>query len=550
MMLSRISTRFILVCSFSLVMAFFCPRVEAQKPVVFVSIAPGELRLHELAPLLSTLDRSGFAVVPKDVKTALGHRYPMPGHEPALTLAQFRDRLGKASAMAATPPKAEILDPALDEALRMVHANPEYLVRAPTLRAPYRELLVARAQLSRDKNHPEGAEAAMRELLRTAPEFVAAQTTHGPDVTEVYQLTSASESKVARGTLVVITNDPNVELYLNERVVHPNVPVRNLMRGTHRLVVLDSLDRSTRYEVPIRANQNTTIDIDWRIDPLLQEMKTSVLLRFGTESERLQRAELLRELVRTSHGPDRFVLLDVSVEPDKTRTVTATLYSTTSVEPLRRASAFIERDDAALRDLGDFIAGKGDTWRLTGVTVAKRSSGTRTEPAELAIPTSQEVARDPGPAWLIGGLGFAVVTGGTALWLRRQPSAHDPDPAGVYSVGGGGLLIAGGAAMAGSAYVLSRSGRGRAGRILPWIVGAGAVALETGLIMILLDEDGVSAPGAPVHDRATSGAIIGGVGALTAGVGGYLWWRATNAPVVPQLAITHGGAVAGFAVAF
>jgi hypothetical protein len=86
------------------------------------------------------------------------------------------------------------------------------------------------------------------------------------------------------------------------------------------------------------------------------------------------------------------------------------------------------------------------------------------------------------------------------------------------------------------------------------VVGAGALALATGVILIAIDEDPVSSPdqdASPTYrDSATGGAIIGAAGLVAAGVGGYLWWRYMRSAATPAVASTAGGAILGFSRRF
>lgn len=99
------------------------------------------------------------------------------------------------------------------------------------------------------------------------------------------------------------------------------------------------------------------------------------------------------------------------------------------------------------------------------------------------------------------------------------------------------------------------SGAGSRRPLVPAVVvGAGVLAVSTGVIMIAIDEDPVSdaeQDASPTYrDSATRGVILGAAGLVTAGVGGYLWWRYTRSAATPAVASTAGGAILGFSRRF
>jgi hypothetical protein len=93
---------------------------------------------------------------------------------------------------------------------------------------------------------------------------------------------------------------------------------------------------------------------------------------------------------------------------------------------------------------------------------------------------------------------------------------------------------------------------GERSRMLPYgLVGAGALALVGGVVMIAIDEDpnpiGVQSP--TYRDTATIGTVVGIAGAAALGVGLYLW--ITDKPSSqPIAAVSRDGAVVGWAGRF
>lgn len=84
------------------------------------------------------------------------------------------------------------------------------------------------------------------------------------------------------------------------------------------------------------------------------------------------------------------------------------------------------------------------------------------------------------------------------------------------------------------------------------MVGAGALAVIGGVVLIAKDED--AQPGntedVEYFDSALGGTILAISGALVAGAGGFLWWKFANESSVPVVSTLPGGALVGIAGSF
>ncbi len=96
---------------------------------------------------------------------------------------------------------------------------------------------------------------------------------------------------------------------------------------------------------------------------------------------------------------------------------------------------------------------------------------------------------------------------------------------------------------------------GRPRGLLPKLaMGAGAVAVVAGAIVLAFDEDSATKPIGSEQPRQYRDTIAPGatlvIGGAVVGIGGYLWLRYTRATIAPAVAPTAGGATVGFFKAF
>ena len=90
-------------------------------------------------------------------------------------------------------------------------------------------------------------------------------------------------------------------------------------------------------------------------------------------------------------------------------------------------------------------------------------------------------------------------------------------------------------------------------RLLPKVmIGAGGVALVTGVLMIAFDQDPnpVGQQNERIYNTAPAGTAIGIGGALLIGAGVYLWWRSPKVQGAAVVPLPGGGAAVGWSGRF
>jgi hypothetical protein len=339
-----------------LFLTLFDATAEAQRIAFLATTGPAP-QPGELAPLLDALEAQGILVSPSKIRSALGARLPIAAHDPALSSAAYAKLLDQAHSVWIQQPPLEKMLPVLDAAVEVIRRNPILLIRDPSQRERVHKLLVARALAYQRIGDLERSEGSMAELICMSPNHVVSRSKDGPAAEQLYQLTRANQVRRGRGTLTVKVSHPDVQVYVDERITRPGVPITDLIPCLHRVVLLDPLDRARQYEPVVASHRHTLLEVDWDVDPAVHVTPGWIELRFQTETERQQRAELARRLVQLAPGADAFVLIDVIVE-NRERHVIGSLRAVRGGQVLREASLVMPGTDAtALRALARFLGG-------------------------------------------------------------------------------------------------------------------------------------------------------------------------------------------------
>lgn len=85
-------------------------------------------------------------------------------------------------------------------------------------------------------------------------------------------------------------------------------------------------------------------------------------------------------------------------------------------------------------------------------------------------------------------------------------------------------------------------------------MGAGALAVVAGAVLIVVNGQPTKEPIGKVQPRYYYDTMSPGIGLVisgaVAGIGGYIWWRYTRSPVAPTVATTPGGTIVGITKTF
>jgi hypothetical protein len=187
----------------------------------------------------------------------------------------------------------------------------------------------------------------------------------------------------------------------------------DLIPGTYR-VFLDVPGTSGRqYEVEVRANADTRLEVDWQVDAALTVSSQWVGFVFATEAERNRESIYAGALARR-WASDTIIVVGTTRLQGRSAVI-ATMYRARG-EVVRSALVVTSgNDDARLRSLARFIADGTPSQGLDRVTgVTGRPAGT----------AAVEGAPVPLAARLCLGAGIAGIAAGITL-IAADP---DPDP--------------------------------------------------------------------------------------------------------------------------
>ncbi len=519
-----------------------------------------------LQPFVDELEQQHVAALPSSVGKHLGGRLPREASDPTLRIEKLAKSYDYALTLWRQQPKLDALLKPLETAVAMTLANPGFLVADPTLRNSFKSVLGKLAIVyQRDGQTPKSDETE-RELIRTFPDEVFNRTNSSPEGERLYDDTRANLSKVPRGTLTVMLNDPTLQVYVNEVIRRAEKAIADLVPGTYRVVVVDRNNRARRFDVDVLGGEDSVLHVDWPVDSALVVTPEWIGFLFSTEADRAHEAELARRLVSRVAG-DQSVIV-VGIQGTAPRQLVASRYG---VHGGVIAKGYIElgqaTDDVHARDLAGFVA-SGET--AEGVTVlvpftraaplppllpAPKSAPASPVHTELRHQDSPTVQKWP-PILLIAGGLVAIGAGSYLIATDEDPAPPDgpqkkyirnSGPPGVAATIAGGALVIGGALWGYHSWRQLHPTETR--KLATAFVGTGIAGVVAGALLLQVDEeDDGSQP--QYRDTALGGTLTLGGGVVVLGIGAWLWFRGGDGTAAPMVAGTRGGAVVGFGGSF
>lgn len=348
---------------------------------------------------------------------------PYPGvADPSIASAQIVDQieLGYRSSL-----KGDFLAAAqtLTAALALAHDNPAPFVVDPNARTEMTRALVALG-ISRDRTNDEaGAQEAFAELARVA----AGQPLHGygKESERLFGEVNEALTKQPRGKLLVAVSDPDAQIFVDENGVgRGGTFSADVIPGPYRIVILAS-GRSLRYDVEVRSNRVTKVELDWELENMIATSDAWVGLRLASAPT----MELARKLSRRSNREQIVILLGLEHICGRVA-IRGARFNTLRQSADGGGIVFLGDHDAVkLRALARYLV-KQESSREVLASDRARSCGARdTEQA------NGDAAQPLRMRYALGALGgFALLGGGFAIKFGLDTNAAADELASVCAV--------------------------------------------------------------------------------------------------------------------
>lgn len=291
---------------------------------------------------LSDLEKAspGLFASAKRLQGAFGARLPLPGSDPSLTAADFTRRLEQADATWIRQPALSVLLPALASAVEVGKTNPAYLVSDPGRREVFRRVLLAYALALKRNGDIQPSQDAMAEWIRTFPDQVITRARAGSDAEQLYQDARQALATRGRGTLTINLSETNLQLYVNEVIRRPAVPLNDLLPGVYRVLIVDHYNRSRRYALEVLASQDSVLNVDWAIESRLRVTPSFIGFELDSAAELAHAGQPIARFAQAAIGAPGTILVTLG-KNDHDQLVTAETYSPSHAEPKSSASIVI-----------------------------------------------------------------------------------------------------------------------------------------------------------------------------------------------------------------
>lgn len=519
----------------------FCRAAEAQVLIESYPTTRPTDADKLLAPFRDELANAGVFVKPDDVITVAGAVLPLPGvSDPSLGASYPAYLNGQVELGASQVFKQEYAAGirTLEGVITAAWANAALVVRDPDaqkwLSKAYASLAFAHRRLAtkaadderaavqrrdskavedaraRREREERAAQAAVREQIRSYTEFPIGRMV-GPEIETYAEQERKALDSLPRGTLGVRVSAFDAQVYIDELGRgRGNVRLEG-WPGAHRVLV-QRQGIARRYTARVRANETTTLDIDWSADSAFQA--TSKFIGFEWRGNEDRTATAAGRYARTSDRHDIYIAS--VIERGQRRFLDAfVIIKQRGTEQRHRAIEIVEGDERCARDLARFLVQGTTSDCLIDI------------PDEAEEVPATTTSRAPWWAKVVFGTGAVAVGASTVVYLvapdddHTQPTYDDYKGPAVYAfLGSAGVAAAGG-------YLWLRASHSDATAAT---LSVGTAAIVSGVMLVATDEDARAADRGywqreRYRDSASMGVIVGGAGIALTGVGLWLWRR-------------------------
>jgi hypothetical protein len=307
-----------------------------------------------LAPILEELSRRDYAAgdtIARSYESQVSRSAVAPGGLPADFGAQV-DRGFKAWVGGKFDEAIKVLVPLVETA----QANTGAFAKEPALLDPLRKALIALALSYQRNGDPSAMRNTFAEILRIWPDAQISRATYGPDAQTAFDQVKHDVQAAGRGKLTVKTDDAGV-VFIDETYRAAGSTTVELVPGEYRVVVMLGKQPSRNHRVTVRANAETTVEIDPRLD---QSVRTAGFtgLSFGNQGDRDKNEAAYAQRFARAIGASAVAVVGIDDVHGRSAVI-GSLVSLQTGREIRRASIPVEPDPSTdkLRALARFLAG-------------------------------------------------------------------------------------------------------------------------------------------------------------------------------------------------
>jgi hypothetical protein len=511
--------------------AFGAPRetpaqAGSAKPILVLEshVGPRPEGIDRVMDMLQDqLETRGFAARPATILRLAGNGIARPGVlDPDLTAAVIAQRLndGWAEFVAARWDEAITK---LTQGLGEVERNPALVVNDTTNLDLTFKAYVALAVSHQRKADAGSAARWMIEAIRIFPSRPVSRTeAWGREGEKLYLDMYRQIQPMGRGRLSIAGGHPEAAIFVEGQLRGlGNAQLADLVPGAYRVFIRLPGTLGRQYRIQVAPNDEAFLHVDPDLDTILWAQDSSIALRFSSEGARRREGRYSVELSRRWTGSGEAAVLATS--HDQGRSVLEGVRYRDGIE-LRRARIYTDVTDAGgPGKLAQFLA---DGTPGDGIEVLRTEAGPAPkEPRRRGDRVSQAVI----------GIGALAVIGSGAWYLASPDDDHSGPDYDDWKSPAVGAFVGGSIVVGAGVYLYLRNSRSTRAATAA-MLGAGAAALLSGVMLYATDEEPYSGSGwvrKYYRDTAATGLIVGGAGFALTGVGIWLLRRDLRTPSVP-----------------
>ncbi|HEX3474624.1 MAG TPA: hypothetical protein VHT91_06255 [Kofleriaceae bacterium] len=419
-------------------------RAAPTQPPILVLEAHVGTRPSELdatvGPVLDELEQRGFAARPASITRVLGGRAPRPGVLDGGKTAAEITQLVESGFDAFTRGKYKEAETSLDLAVHQIKRNPALLaLDAGNARSTFHAFVGLALSQAKLGNAADSVET-MTELLRSFSTQTISRAEYGPQAEQFYRAVQKQTQLMGRGRLTVAAGDDHAMIFVDgELRGMGKAAMADLIPGAYRVFIEVPGTPGRQYEVEVRANADSRLDVDWQVDASLLVSSQWVGFVFASEVERSNEASYAGALARR-WGGDRIVTVGTTRLQGRPAVI-ATLYRTSG--EVERSALVVTGGggDARLRSLARFIADgtpSDELARVTGVQ-SQRTAETAPSAPHGSMPLGAQLCLGAGIAGLATGAALVIASPGPdpkqRYYYRTAPAGIAVGLTGAASIG-------------------------------------------------------------------------------------------------------------------